>query len=83
MEAKKTRKETAQICAALKETGEGDQPLEGKGASKRGKKTAPKRMVTTRAALRATSVLKVTAFSKPPPTGDDRGRRRKKDLISR
>jgi hypothetical protein len=29
------------------------------------------------------SVLKMTAFSKPPPTGDDRGRRRKKDLISR
>ena len=67
MEANETRKDTAQICAPLKEIGEGDQPLEGDGASKLGKETPPRRTVTTHATLLATSMLKVTAFSKPPP----------------
>ena len=64
-ETKETRKETAQRCAALKERKE----------TNLSKETTRRSTTTDRVSLPAMSVLKLTAFSKPPPGAGARGGR--------
>ena len=60
LETKETRKETAQRCAALKERKE----------TNLSKETTRRRTITAPASLPAMNVLKLTAFSRPPPSDE-------------